>query len=83
VLTDERVGVQECDVAVVEQLLGELLQRLDPNAVPLPSAPGLLAVFASVNRMSGSAMTLMARRVDEARRGSGPGSARPPSSSRS
>ncbi|HTL84519.1 MAG TPA: hypothetical protein VL856_05010, partial [Acidimicrobiia bacterium] len=57
--------MQQCDVAVVEQLLGELLQRLDPNAVPLPSAPGLLAVFASVNRMSGSAMTLIARRVEE------------------
>ena len=65
-LTDERLGVQECDVAVVEQLLGELLRALEPNAVPLPKAPGLLAAFASVNRMSGSAMTLIARRVEEA-----------------
>ena len=59
--------MQECDVAVVEQLLGELLSALDPNAVPLPEAPGLFGAFEKVNRLSGSAMTLMARRVDEAR----------------
>jgi hypothetical protein len=60
------VGVQECDVAVVEQLLDELLRALDPNAVPLPRAPGLFAVFEKINRKSGAAMTLMARRVEEA-----------------
>jgi hypothetical protein len=66
VLTDERVGVQECDVAVVEQLLDELLRALDPDAVSLPAPPKVFAVFEKINRKSGSAMTLLARRVEEA-----------------
>jgi hypothetical protein len=61
------LGVQESDVAAVEELLGELLRRLDPTAVPLPLAPGVFGAFEKVNRLSASGMTLMARRVDESR----------------
>jgi hypothetical protein len=49
---------------VLEQLSG-MLERLDPDAVPLCEAPDLWRDFDRAERLLGSAKTLLARRVDE------------------
>jgi hypothetical protein len=54
------------DVRTVDRELGRFVGRLDPNAVPLPEAPGLFAVYDSIARWAESAKTLLAGRVAEA-----------------
>lgn len=43
------------------------LAALDPEAVPLPEAPGEWEAFGAIERLAGAAKTLLARRVEESR----------------
>ncbi len=47
--------------------LAELVAGLDPEAVPLCDAPAMWEQFAAMERLAGSAKTLLARRVDASR----------------
>jgi hypothetical protein len=66
VLTDERSGLRLGDVDEVEELLGAVVGRLDPDAVPLFDTPEFFAAFDRVVRLGESAKTLLARRVEQA-----------------
>ena len=53
-------------VSEVESQLRELLESLDPDAVPVYEAPDLWTAFDRVERLAASAKTLLARRVADA-----------------
>ena len=59
-------NVELDDVRDIEVFLGKLVERLDPDAVPLCDAPDMWRSFGAVARFAVSAQTLLARRVEEA-----------------
>jgi hypothetical protein len=61
-------NVEVDDVRDVEVVLGMLLQRLDPDAIPASDADAMWEFFARITRLSSAGATLMARRVDDSGR---------------
>src|SRR5277367_4591711 len=61
----ERAGLRD-DVRDIEQFLGVIVGKLDPDAVPLSEAKDVWVEFDKVERLAASAKTLLARRVAEA-----------------
>jgi hypothetical protein len=64
-LTADR-RVRACEVRELEQFLGEMVGRLDPDAVPFSEACDVWAAFDAVERLAVTAKILMARRVEDA-----------------
>jgi hypothetical protein len=54
------------DVVAAEDPMRGLVAGLDPNAVPLFDAPGMFEAFALLERLAGSAKTLIAARAEAA-----------------
>ncbi len=54
------------DVREIDEFLAVLVNRLDPDAVPIGEAMALWSAFDAVERRAGAAKTLLARRVEDA-----------------
>ncbi len=59
-------GVSAVDVREIDEFLAVLVNRLDPDAVPIGEAFALWSAFDAVERRAGAAKTLLARRVEDA-----------------
>jgi hypothetical protein len=57
------VGLGE--VQAQEAALGALCAALDPESIPLPDAPAVVAALAAIERLAAGARIRLARRVDE------------------
>src|SRR6202142_3809309 len=58
--------VRACEVRELEQCLGVIVGRLDPDAVPFSEACDVWAAFDAVERLAVTAKILMARRGEDA-----------------
>src|SRR5450631_1971421 len=54
------------DVREIDEFLEVLVERLDPDAVPLSEVTELWSAFAAVERRAAAAKLLLARRVEDA-----------------
>ena len=61
-------GVHPDDVRDINEFLRVLVERLDPDAVPLSEATGMWTDFNRIERIAAGAQTLLASRVEEAGR---------------
>jgi hypothetical protein len=61
----EMVEVSAASVAALAAPLGAIVSALDPEAVPLPDAPGLWREFDRLARLASGAALLLTRRVEE------------------